>query len=523
MTQTPLDRRPAPAPPVTRSIGRAATVSAVLVGTGTTLGFARDLTMAHLFGASGSTDAFLAAWTVPETFSPLLIEDAMALIMVPAVTRMLDRPSGVRSLVSTALPRLAAGLSLVTVLIILGAPYLVEAITPGLQDPASAVLCVRIAAVTVLTLGIAGFMSATLRAHHCFGPPASIYFAYNAGILAMLAALAAPLGITSAAIGVAVGSALMVAVQTPAFVRRLRGGGAPQAPAPAPAESAFLGVLAVVPVVAYTLIRQGQTLVERFFGSGLAAGSISHLNYAQKVAQVPMVLALLIVTVTFPRLARASASGDTDRVRRRIEADLVLVSGLILCATAYLVACSPQIVQVLFEHGRFAPDDTASTASILRVYALGLWGQTALGVCARAFFTQRRPMWHPALAMATGLAVTGAIAVTMTSVAGAPALAAANATGVTITAVLFVASMRARVVRISLRVVAVDLARLALAAAVACAAGLAVAGALAPAVPPALILLVNAAVIVAISVLVTGAGRSPATVLRALRPEPNQG
>lgn len=457
----------------TGSVGRAAALSGALIAAGTGLGFLRDLTMAHLFGASGSTDAFLVAWTIPETVSPLLIEDAMALLMVPVVTRLLARGDGLRALAVTTLPRMVLGLSLVTVTLAVTAPLVVDVLAPGLPERGPAVHCVRLTAITVVTFGVAGFMSATLRAHHTFGPPAAIYLAYNAGILALIAGLSGLIGITSAAIGVACGSVLMVAVQAPAFARCLRA-----APVPAAGVDVRLGLAAIAPVVVYTVTRQSQVFVERFLGSELPAGSISHLNYAQKVAQVPMVLSLLIVTVTFPRLARASADGDTAQVARRIRQDLVVASAMVLAAAAFLVAFAPAVVRVLFEHGAFGPADTASTASIMRVYALGLWGQTAVGLAARAFFAQRRPTWRPAAVLAAGLVVTATIGGVFAASAGTIALAAANATGITLAAVLMLAGLRRCVAPIPLGRVAADVSRLVLAAAGACAAGHLATGAL---------------------------------------------
>ena len=41
-------------------------------------------------------------------------------------------------------------------------------------------------------------------------------------------------------------------------------------------------------VLLFALCRQSQVLIERFLASRLPAGAISHLNYAQKVAQIPM-------------------------------------------------------------------------------------------------------------------------------------------------------------------------------------------------------------------------------------------
>lgn len=120
----------------TGSVGRAAALSGVLIAAGTGLGFLRDLAMAHLFGASGSTDAFLVAWTIPETVSPLLIEDAMALLMVPAVTRLLARGDGLRPLAATTLPRMVLGLSAVTAALAVSAPLVVDVLAPGLPSGA---------------------------------------------------------------------------------------------------------------------------------------------------------------------------------------------------------------------------------------------------------------------------------------------------------------------------------------------------------------------------------------------------
>ncbi|WP_151559775.1 hypothetical protein [Actinomadura rudentiformis] len=103
------------------------------------------------------------------------------------------------------------------------------------------------------------------------------------------------------------------------------------------AGAAALAWGGVIPVVAYTVVRQAQTFAEWFVGSSLAAGSISRLNHTQEDAQFPMVLSLLVVTVTFPRLARASAGDDSGQAKSRVEADLVIVSALRLVATAYRI------------------------------------------------------------------------------------------------------------------------------------------------------------------------------------------
>ena len=80
-----------------RFLARAAVLTAVLTAAGALLGLLRDQALAHLYGAGPDTDAFLVAWTVPEFASTLLIEDAMALILVPAFSLALARRAALDS------------------------------------------------------------------------------------------------------------------------------------------------------------------------------------------------------------------------------------------------------------------------------------------------------------------------------------------------------------------------------------------------------------------------------------------
>ena len=68
---------------------------------------------------------------------------------------------------------------------------------------------------------------------------------------------------------------------------------------------------------------------------------------------MPMLVALLVCTVTFPALARSVAAGEAEAARRRLEADLRTVTALIFVAAAFLVVFAPQVVGVLLEHGAF--------------------------------------------------------------------------------------------------------------------------------------------------------------------------
>jgi putative peptidoglycan lipid II flippase len=479
----PAAVRPDGEAPSGRFIARATLLSAVLSMAGAVLGLARDQALAHLFGAGAETDAFLVAWTVPELAATLLIEDGMAFVLVPAFSAALalralgkSSPDPVRALVAASLPRLCLAFAATAALLAAGAPLLVSVLAPGLPDPALAVSCTRLTATCVLSFGLAGYFSSALRAHRAYLAPGAIYIAYNIAIIATMFVLGAHWGVRATALGVALGGCLMVAVQAPSLARRLAGrthrgdlaydgdGGRPLAPA------------LVCAVLLFALCRQSQVLIERYLASGLPSGAISHLNYAQKIAQLPMSLASMVCVVTFPVVARALAEGDLRRARDRVERDLLLVASLVLLGAAVVVACAPQIVQVLFQRGAFTAQDTAATASVMRVYAAGLLGQTLVGVLVRSYFAAGRTTWFPLGTMGVGALATVLVGAWAVGPWGACGIAAANATGITLTALLLLLGLGPGSVPVRVRPVVVALARPVCAALCATVAGLVCAG-----------------------------------------------
>ncbi|MFE1788861.1 murein biosynthesis integral membrane protein MurJ [Streptomyces sp. NPDC059525] len=477
--------------PLGKFLAKAAAVTAGLTAAGALFGLVRDQTIAHLFGAGHDSDAFLISWTVPEMASTLLIEDAMALLMVPAFSHALARRAAsragltrkearaadpVRLLVGATLPRLMVFLAAVASVLVVAAPLVVGVLAPGLPDPELAVQCTRMTALTVLTFGIAGYFSAALRAHRSFLPPAAIYVSYNVGIIGTMVALHTLWGVRAAAAGVAVGGLLMVLVQLPAFIRNV-GFGPPRAKRAAPRSQrdrdrpTLIAFGVIAPVISFAVFRQSQVLVERFLAASLPPGAISHLNYAQKVAQMPMVLSLMICTVTFPVVAQAMAGGEREKARRRVEQDLALASLAVLLGMALVIGYAPQIIEVLFERGAFTHQDTLTTASVMRVYGLGLLGHCLVGALSRPFFSTARPTWFPALAMGAGLLVNIAAGALFVGWWGTYGIAAANAAGITAAAALLLTGIGSRIIAIQARRVAVSIGRLAVAAASACATG----------------------------------------------------
>jgi murein biosynthesis integral membrane protein MurJ len=284
-------------------------------------------------------------------------------------------------------------------------------------------------------LGLCGYMMAALRARHVFGVTATVYTAYNIGIIGAVLCLQGRLGVYSAALGVAVGSALMLLVQLPSYLRHI----GPPALQVRPDRELLTSLVAFVPLSLFTLGRQAQVYIERFLGSSLDPGAISHLNYAAKVGQVPMLLVSMVAVVAFPSVARTAVAGRLEDLQLMIHRYARVIAVLILPAMAFLIVSASETVGILFERGAFSPADTAATASILRIYALGLLGQTLVNIAVLPLFSIRhlRPTaWYPARAALAGLVVTMVVSLAALPFLGVQGLAAGNAAGISIVALL---------------------------------------------------------------------------------------
>ncbi|HWF53090.1 MAG TPA: lipid II flippase MurJ [Solirubrobacteraceae bacterium] len=442
---------------------RTAIVVGAIVAGGNLLGFVRDMLIAALFGATAKTDAFMTAWTIPETTSSILMEGALAFVLIPLLSREIAQRGELVPVIRRTLAPLlllVAALSLAT---LAGAPVLVQLLAPGLRDPHAAITCLRLAAGTVFFMGAAGYLSAVLESEERFLVPALVYVAYNVGIITTTVMFHRTFGVLAAAAGLTIGAACMLIVQLPLFVRRL--GGLRQVVAWSPSSPGLL--VALLPAALFFAVRQSQVWVERFLGSFLPSGAITHLNYASKTAQVPVTLTLALATVSFPTICRLLASGDRERSGRALEHVLATALALVIPATVCLILFAPGIVAGLYQRGQFLPGDAHATATIMRVYSTGLPAQVVVSIAVLPFFGARR-LWPPVRVAVVGVLVGAAVSLALLRAWGADAIAAGNAAGITLMGILLLSSLHRHLTPVDIRRLAAAGARVAV---VSCAAG----------------------------------------------------
>jgi len=358
------------------------------------LGFVRDMVVARAFGAGPVTDAFFVAFRIPNILRRLLAEGALSTAMIPVFTDYMareDRPELHRML------RAVLGLSLLaltvtTVLGILFAPAILQAIAPGfMNDPAQASLAVSLTRIMfpyLILVGLAAMATGVLNSQGRFFASAIGPAVLNVGMIVAVVLLPRYLDqpIVSLAIGVLAGGVGQLVVQVPTLSacgllvmpsRDLRH--------PAIRRITRLLLPAVFGLAAVQLM----VFVNTLLASLLPLGSISYLYYADRVMEFPLgVFGIALASASLPVMSRHAAARDDRALADTLNFALRLALYVSVPATVGLVALRTPIVRVLFERGRFGPAETAATAEALAWYAVGLAGFAGSRIVAQTFYAR---------------------------------------------------------------------------------------------------------------------------------------
>jgi putative peptidoglycan lipid II flippase len=394
---------------------RAAGVVGLAVLCSRVLGLAREQIFAALFGGGRVMDAFTMAFRIPNLLRDLFAEGALSTAFVTVFTRTaaLGEEGAAWRLANKIATLTAVVLSLITVLGILSAPWLVATLAPGF-DPAKAALTVTLTRVMypfILLVSLAALVMGMLNSRNVFGVPAMASSFFNLGSIVAGVLLGYWLdphfgtrAILGLAIGTLVGGALQLLVQVPRLMRegyryhadfRWRD----------PGVRAVLSLMGPSVIAASTT--QVNVLVNSVFASQLGDGPTFWLTVAFRLMQLPLgIFGVALGTVALPLLARMAATGQMDAFRSELARGMRLAFLMTIPASIGLIVLAEPIISVLYQHGRFGAHETAESAGALRFYALGLCGYAALKVLVNAFYAidrRKTPMVVSFLAVALNL------------------------------------------------------------------------------------------------------------------------
>lgn len=391
-----------------KRVGAAAVLLAGSMLLSRILGYGREALLAYQVGAGPASDAYYAAFQIPDLLNYLLAGGALSVAFLPLYTRRLARGDrdGAERLLATVLGTLGLLAVAATILLWWFADPLIALQFPRF-DPETRALTAHLTRIVLpaqVFFIAGGIINAALLARGRFGPSAVAPLLYNGGIILGGLWLAPHLriGVEGFSWGALAGAVLgpFLAPLCDAIGRvkiRLR---------VAPFDRAFLAYLGVAAPLMF-----GQTLLtvdewyERWFGALLGAGAVAHLAYARKLMLVPVaVVGQAIAAAALPALSRLWAEGRPDELNRVV--DRTLRAGLVVAilGAAGFGALAWEIVPLIYEHGRFTAADTGQVAPILALLSLAVPAWITQQIATRAFYA-RGDTWRP---MLLGTAVAAA-------------------------------------------------------------------------------------------------------------------
>jgi len=404
-------------------------------------GMVREMIFSRVLGANALTDAWFQAFIIPNVFRRLFAEGAFSAAFVPMFSKRLNGDGGIeeaRSFSNDVLSVFLPVLIVLCALMLIAMPGVIWLLADKPVDPGAFPIAVDFARIMfpyIVLVSLVTLFTGMLNSVSRFAPGASFPIILNLVLIAALLigerwmTTGASLEQVTYAIAWAVtGAGVMQLVWLYIWVRVE--GFRPKLlwPRLTP-EVKRLSVIALPAAIgggAYQI----NTLLQLFFLNQLDDGSVSYMNYADRLNQLPLgIIGIALSTAILPTLSKY-VGGDDHEGASAIQSDAIELAMLLtLPATVALAICGVPFVTMIFEGGRFAVSDAAITGQVLTALVLGLPAYVLIKVLVPNFYARadtKTPVYAAFAALGVFIAFNivfletyGVIGVALASAAGA--------------------------------------------------------------------------------------------------------
>jgi putative peptidoglycan lipid II flippase len=360
-------------------------------------GLVRDRVFAHYFGNSDAADVFKAALRIPNFLQNLFGEGVLSASFIPVYANLLarDDKEEARKTAGAVAALLTLSTSMLVLLGVLAAPWLIEAIAPGFHGEKRelTVLLVRILFPGAGLLVGSAWCLGVLNSHRKF------FISYTAPVLWNLAMIAGmivfgpgraqnSLVIITAWASV-LGSALQVGVQLPMVLKLL---GGLKLSLAYHAENVRTVIHNFFPVFVSRGVVQISAYIDAFLASWLPTGAVAALAYAQTLYTLPVSLfGMSVSAAELPVMSGALGAADevAGILRNRLNHGLRQITFLVVPSIAGFLGLGDVIVAAIYQSGRFMHNDVIYVWGILVGSTVGMLASTLGRLYSSAFYALR--------------------------------------------------------------------------------------------------------------------------------------
>jgi len=376
-------------------------------------GFVRDMLLARILGPGMAADGFFVAFQLPNIFRRLFAEGAFAAAFVPLFSRKLGKDGELEDaerfsseVVSVFVPVLILFVALFEIAM----PAIIWLMASSFQEvPGKFGLTVVLARITfpyLFLISMVALLAAILNSMSRFAAGASFPILLNLVLIAALLVGNQAGGDDAVLIayllagGVALGGVVQLLwlwywTEKSGFKLRFR---RPRLTK----DVKELGII-IIPATFGAGVYQISQFVQLFFATQLPSGSVSHLNFADRLNQLPLgVIGIALGTAILPALSRHIGTDDKAQADRVQSSAIELAMLLTFPAAAALMICAPAFVNAFFLGGQFDADDARITSNVLTALVAGLPAYVLVKVLTPAFFSRkdtRTPVYAAAIVL----------------------------------------------------------------------------------------------------------------------------
>jgi len=352
------------------------------------IGYAREAYIAFAFGAGSQTDAYVAAFTLPDFLNYIVAGGAASITFISIYTRFLaeKRDADAQKTFSIIITVMTAVMIVGTLVTEIFAPQFVRWFVKDFK-PDQIELCVHLTRILLpaqIFFYVGGVVSAVLLSHRLFLLPAFGPLIYNVFIIVGGVLGGRHFGIASLAYGALIGSIAGPFLASVIGAARIGTGYKISFDITNPAFREWVK-LSVPLMLGVSLVTADDWILRHYASS--VVGGISRLNYAKRLLAVPIaVLGQATGQASLPFFARLFNEKKLKEFAVTVNDSVYRVSAASLLATAWMMAAALPMIDLVYRRGKFLFVDTQATAVYFFWFSLSLVLWSAQGLYARAFY-----------------------------------------------------------------------------------------------------------------------------------------
>ena len=371
-----------------KNIKIAALVMMITVLLSRFLGLIRDRLLAGTFGASIDLDIYYAAFRFPDLIYSIIFAGGIIVAFLPIFSEYQKKDKSESWKICNYLLNFFGIVYFIFFIVFFFlSPDFINALIGkfSIEYQGRAIALTRLIFGAVFFFGLSSIFSTILNYFQRFLIYSLAPIFYNLGIILGTIFLSPYYGIFGPGIGVIIGAILHFLIQVPSAVNC---GYRYQAILKLnhPAVRNFFQL--VIPRIIASSSSQINFLVATFIASGIGIGAISVFNLSYNLSFLPIgILGVSFATAVFPALSKLWVENNKPDFYLRFRETFLQVLYFAFPIGLMVFILRNQIVQIIYQTGKFDETAVAITAAALGVYVLSLATQCLVPIILRGFFS----------------------------------------------------------------------------------------------------------------------------------------